>query len=204
MSPTSNAGRTIGIVLGVTAISVVGLVAVSILAVTFLGRSASSRFSSVGTAIVDPPVTRAGSTWTTYSAADRSFTASFPGPPKLRDDSTREPGTTVIVTSYQVLRTAGLVEVVVLTLSPGMVSDDATIDDAINTMADAQNGKIVARSVGMTNEGPATDVEISSSNSVSLVRVIRTDKHVYLLHMATAAGDRQEFAKLTDSFHIPS
>ncbi len=47
----STTGRTVAIVLGVVAAGVFGLVALSILAITFLGESASSRFSSVGSQI---------------------------------------------------------------------------------------------------------------------------------------------------------
>jgi len=48
---TSNTGRTVAIVLGVAAAAVFGIAVVSILAITFLGTSATSKFSSVGTSI---------------------------------------------------------------------------------------------------------------------------------------------------------
>ncbi len=50
-SAASTTNRTIAIVIGAAVLGLIGIAVVSILAITFLGQSASTKFSSVGTSI---------------------------------------------------------------------------------------------------------------------------------------------------------
>ncbi len=202
--PKSNAGRTVGLIVGVTAVGVVGVLVVLILAVTFLGRNASSRFSSVGSAVVDPPITSAGSTWTPYTAPDSSFRASFPGTPIRKDETVRGAGFEIEVSTHGIARTSGLVEITTTKRVPGMVWDDSLIDAMIGGAVSVVNGTVTSRAVGITLEGPATDVEIATPAGVSLMRLLRTDNRVYLLHVSGMAPNRADFTKLTESFSVPA
>lgn len=98
----SNTGKIVAI--AVTVVLLVGCLPITaIFAVTFLGRQASSKFSSVGSAIYDdraapPPAKK---TWTKTASDDGKYSFEMPGKPKKNvQTSSPVPGTSITVTTY--------------------------------------------------------------------------------------------------------
>jgi len=86
-TPKSGAGAKVALVLGGMGLAFVLMIVVLVGAVTLLGRSSSSKFSSIATAIPDDAspafattttTSAVGPTWTEWQPDDRSFTISFP------------------------------------------------------------------------------------------------------------------------------
>lgn len=216
-APPAKRGPTALGVLGAVGLAFVLIVVVLVGAVTLLGKSSSSTFSKIDTALPDTPAPRVSTTattaptatWSEWQPSDKTFKVSFPGVPEvipvdLSPNGPFSAGEKAIDASPD-----GVYFLLYFDLYPSYYFSDssvalnATVDDLVKVMTFTFTKREPGHFAGMPSlEFTGTDIKTGEAIGVHGIALI-SGKRTYLFAAGTVPGaPLADFDTFIGSFHI--
>jgi hypothetical protein len=206
--PSKSGGAALAVILGV-GLTFVLILIVLVGAVTLLGRSSSSKFSSVASAVPDgQPTTTVPIVWQPFSPPDHSFSIEFPGPPVERPlPANKDQFTNSVFYEHDLAnRTEFAIAAFDLREDKFIADPTAYVREGVNFYTEGTGGKLGLIEPSDFAGMPATRFIVTEAKGYQHQAILIVGgKRTYIIVIATPIGqtaDAATFEHFLSSFHI--